>query len=103
MANDLTHRGPQDPARVNVAEPRELRWWCAKFKCSEAQLRAAVNNVGVMTSDVEAELKMAGWTSDPRFGMNSVAGSARVPTQGIAGLVSPLGDNHGRRSEKPRG
>lgn len=56
MADDLTDRGAQDRARVNVNEPHEVRYWCTRFDCSEEQLRAAVDRVGVSASAVEAEL-----------------------------------------------
>ncbi|MDQ6620469.1 MAG: DUF3606 domain-containing protein [Pseudomonadota bacterium] len=38
-------------------EGYELRYWTEKFKCSEAQLRAAVQAVGVMAKDVEIFLR----------------------------------------------
>ncbi|WP_460578035.1 DUF3606 domain-containing protein [Hymenobacter coalescens] len=52
MPDDLTNRGPADRARVNVNEPHERRYWCREFNCSEAQLRAAVEAVGVMADKV---------------------------------------------------
>jgi hypothetical protein len=57
MADDLTNRGAQDRARVNVNEAHEVKYWTGKFGCTEAQLRAAVSKVGVMSADVEKELK----------------------------------------------
>lgn len=57
MADDLSNRGPADRARVNVNELHELRYWTKKFGCTEAQLRSAVQAVGVMADKVEAHLK----------------------------------------------
>lgn len=57
MADDLNNRGPQDRARVNVNEDHEVRYWCGKFGCTEDELRAAVDRVGVMAADVEQALK----------------------------------------------
>jgi hypothetical protein len=57
MADDLDNRGPQDRSRVNVNEDYEVRYWCDKFGCTEDELRAAVDKVGVMADDVERELK----------------------------------------------
>ena len=57
MSDDLTKRGPQDRARVNVNETHEVKYWCGKFGCTEAQLRAAVKAVGVMAVDVVRHLK----------------------------------------------
>jgi hypothetical protein len=57
MADDKSNRGAQDRSRVNVNEDYEVRDWCGKFGCSEAQLRAAVKAVGVMADDVERYLR----------------------------------------------
>jgi len=57
MSDDLTNRGPKDRARVNVNEGHEVKYWCAKFGCTETQLRAAVKAVGVMAVDVEKHLR----------------------------------------------
>jgi hypothetical protein len=35
MADDLTKRGPQDASKVNINEPWEVNWWCAKFNCTK--------------------------------------------------------------------
>lgn len=56
MSDDLSNRGPQDRARVNVNETWELNYWCKKFNCTEVQLRAAVKAVGVMVIDVQRYL-----------------------------------------------
>ena len=57
MADDKTNRGSQDRARVNVNEDYEVQYWTGKFGCTREQLKAAVEKVGVMAKDVEAELK----------------------------------------------
>ena len=54
--DNLKNRGPADRARVNVGEAWEREYWCKEFGCTEAQLRAAVNAVGVMTTNVRAYL-----------------------------------------------
>lgn len=54
--DDLRNRGPADRARVNVNEEWERRWWCNEFGCTESQLRAAVNAVGVSAAAVRAHL-----------------------------------------------
>lgn len=56
MADDLSNRGPQDRARVNVNEPHELRYWTAALNVSEAQLRVAVAQVGVSADAVRRHL-----------------------------------------------
>lgn len=56
MADDLSNRGPKDQSRVNVNEPWEVRYWCTKFKCTEAQLKAAVKTVGPMAAAVAKQL-----------------------------------------------
>lgn len=57
MSDDLTKRGPADRTRVNVNEPHEVKYWCSKFGCTEAQLRAAVKAAGVMAANVEKHLR----------------------------------------------
>ena len=56
MSDDLSKRRPQDSSKVNVNESWEVRWWCSEFKCTEAQLRAAVKAVGVSASAVRKYL-----------------------------------------------
>lgn len=57
MADDRNKRGPSDGNRVNVHEEYEVRYWCDRFGCTRAQLKAAVDKVGVMASAVEGELR----------------------------------------------
>jgi len=54
MTDDETQRGPADPARINVHDDDEVRYWAKKFGCTPAQLEHAVKTVGVMASEVEA-------------------------------------------------
>jgi hypothetical protein len=56
MSDDLKNRGPQDRSRVNVNEEWERRWWCKQFGCTEQQLRAAVQAVGVSADKVRQHL-----------------------------------------------
>jgi hypothetical protein len=56
MADDVKKRGRRDRARVNVHEAHELRYWTKKFGCTQRALREAVDEVGVMTRDVEKQL-----------------------------------------------
>ncbi|MCQ4271094.1 MULTISPECIES: DUF3606 domain-containing protein [Pseudomonas] len=55
--DDLSNRGPQDRARINVGEEHELRYWTKTLGVTEAELRAAVKAVGVMADKVRAYLK----------------------------------------------
>jgi hypothetical protein len=57
MTDNLSNRGPQDRARVNVNEAWEVTYWCKEFGCTPDQLRAAVKAVGVMVVDVRRHLK----------------------------------------------
>jgi Protein of unknown function (DUF3606) len=52
MVDDLTKKAPQDASKVNVNEPYEVNWWCSKWGCTPAQLKACVARVGVMAKDV---------------------------------------------------
>ncbi len=57
MPDNLQNRGPADRSRVNVNESWEVKYWCGEFGCTEAQLRAAVQAVGVMANNVRAHLR----------------------------------------------
>ena len=56
MSDDTNNRGPQDRQRINVNEDYEVRWWTKELGVSEAQLRAAVAQAGVMADAVRAQL-----------------------------------------------
>ncbi|HEX7960421.1 MAG TPA: DUF3606 domain-containing protein [Terriglobales bacterium] len=56
MSDDLRNRGPADRSRINVHEAWELRWWTQELRVTEAQLRAAVNTVGISVSAVRRHL-----------------------------------------------
>ena len=49
-----------DLDRVNIREPNELRGWCAYWNCTPAELKEAVQDVGVMAANVEAQLTAKG-------------------------------------------
>ena len=57
MSDDKTKRGPRDAARINLGEEYEVRYWSEKFGVSKEDLAYAVQRVGSMANDVEAELK----------------------------------------------
>lgn len=57
MADNLTNRGPQDRSRINVNQAHEVRYWTQELRCTEAQLRQAVKQVGVLAADVRAHLR----------------------------------------------
>lgn len=52
MPDDLSKRGPADQMRVNIHELWEVKFWCARLDCDEAELRACVEKVGPMVEDV---------------------------------------------------
>jgi hypothetical protein len=56
MSDDKTKRGGQDRDRVNVNEDYEVRYWTEKWGVTEAQLRKAVAEAGVMANDVARAL-----------------------------------------------
>ena len=69
---------PRDRGRINLEEPREVRYWTQALHVSEARLRSAVSAAGDATPAVRqylcgqagpAEAANAGpWTSAPRTG-----------------------------------
>lgn len=52
VADYLNRRQPEDPLRINVRESWEVSYWTARLGVSEAKLKQAVAEVGVMVSDV---------------------------------------------------
>lgn len=56
MADDLSNRGPQDAARINVNEQHELRYWTRTFGVTEARLRSAVAAAGTSADAVRKYL-----------------------------------------------
>ncbi|MFF7060805.1 DUF3606 domain-containing protein [Achromobacter sp. AGC78] len=57
MSDDLTNRGPQDRARINVNEDHELRYWTKELGVSEERLKEAVKAVGVSVGSVREHLR----------------------------------------------
>lgn len=47
---------PRDRGRIDLSDPREVKWWRKKFDCSEHQLRDAVAEVGESAAIVEQVL-----------------------------------------------
>lgn len=56
MADDLSKRGPQDAARIDVNESHEVRYWTQTLGVTEAQLRLAVAAAGVEVKDIRTYL-----------------------------------------------
>lgn len=56
MSDNKNLTAPQDSSRINVNEDYELRYWSQKFGVSPETLKAAVQNAGVSSSEVEAYL-----------------------------------------------
>jgi len=48
---------PADPGRVDTLSAEELRYWCAEFDCTQAELLAAVAKVGDHATAVRDALK----------------------------------------------
>ncbi len=53
MPDNKMKRGEADRNRVSLTEDYEVRQWCARFGCSEEDLREAVAKVGHVVSDIE--------------------------------------------------
>jgi len=56
MTDNLSKRGPQDRARINVNETHEIQYWTKQLGVSETQLREAVQAVGVSADAVKKHL-----------------------------------------------
>jgi hypothetical protein len=56
MSDDKNRKGPEDPNRINLNQPYEVRYWTKELSINETTLRLAVDKVGVMVVDVKAWL-----------------------------------------------
>lgn len=56
MADDKSKTGWQDDVKISLTQDYEVRDWCKKLGCTEAQLRAAVKAVGNGAAKVKAYL-----------------------------------------------
>jgi hypothetical protein len=56
MPDDKNLKGPEDPDRINLNQPYEVRYWTKELSIDEATLRLAVDKVGVMVVSVRAWL-----------------------------------------------
>lgn len=58
MADSKKKRGGSDRGLIAVKQPYEVRSWSKKFKCTPAELKAAVKAVGRSSKKVGAYIKM---------------------------------------------
>ena len=56
MTDDPSRIGMPDRIRINVKEPYELRYWAKLLGVSDAKVKEAVSEVGVMVADVKKYL-----------------------------------------------
>lgn len=56
MSDDLSNRGPQDRARINVSEEHEVRYWTSALGVTEEELRRLVSEVGTLAEAVRTAL-----------------------------------------------
>lgn len=52
----MSHRIPNDEARVNVNDEQELAYWCDELDADADTLREAVSAVGVDVANVRMHL-----------------------------------------------
>jgi len=57
---EKTKVGKPDHDRVDVHSPAELQGWCAYWGCTPAELKAAVQDVGVMAANIAVQLMAKG-------------------------------------------
>jgi hypothetical protein len=57
MARISAKRVPIDPARIDIDDSSEVRYWCRKFGCTQSDLRAAVKVLGPSPTEVQKYLK----------------------------------------------
>lgn len=57
MGDNTKKTGSPDRDTISLSEAYEVAYWCKKFGCTEAQLKAAVKAVGKSAVKVGAYLK----------------------------------------------
>lgn len=57
--DDLLRDVRRDRQQIQLAQGYDVRYWCQAFRCSEAQLRSAVRQVGSVVGDVRRYLSSA--------------------------------------------
>ena len=63
MPDDKRIRSPLDKQRIDIDDPAEVANWCKAFRCTKAQLRAAVQAVGTSAAKVQRRLGLVEWLS----------------------------------------
>ena len=58
MADNKKKSGGSDRGLISVKQPYEVSYWSKKFKCTPAELKAAVKVVGRSSKKVGAYIKM---------------------------------------------
>lgn len=59
MADNLSNRGPQDRARINLNEDYEVRYWAKALGISDERLRQLVKDHGNSVEKVRTALGKA--------------------------------------------
>jgi hypothetical protein len=73
---------PRDQGRINLAEPREVRYWTQALHVSESRLRSAVSAAGDAAPAVRQYLCGDATTTDPASGpWSSAPRTAQVQRQ----------------------
>ncbi len=57
MVNESNKITPLYSKRINMNNDRDVIYWTGRFGCTSEELRAAVDKVGEVASEVSAELK----------------------------------------------
>jgi hypothetical protein len=66
MADDMTHRSPQNRSQINLSEDYEVQYCTDKLEPSKAQLEFALREFGASADAVETELRQSMLASGPK-------------------------------------
>lgn len=58
MSDNLKHREPADPSKINMQEKWEVDYWCKKLHTNKTKLSRAVSESGPFIAQVK------GWLSN---------------------------------------
>jgi 3-oxoacyl-[acyl-carrier-protein] synthase III len=69
-----------DRSKINMSDPRELKYWCKALEASEEQLAKAVDKVGNSAATVRKELAMSTKQADTAENGGTLSWTAKAPS-----------------------
>jgi len=82
------HWVPRDFTAIHLDEAAEVAYWCANFRCTGSELRAAVSSVGTSVKAVTQHLRsLAGRSDDVQQALNANSTTRQVVISTVKALL----------------